>query len=97
MNILDRLVRRAAKSFLLKFLDGKKTYIFRAVQAVNSILVFLYLACPSIPDINGVTGCGMVDIINGHWLAISTLLGQVGLEFGIMDAKVKAKMARGEP
>lgn len=95
MNILDRLVRKVAKSIFFKWLDGKKTYVFRVVQAINSVLVFLYLVCPQIPDIGMVNACGLVDTLNGHWLALSTILGQVGMEFGIMDAKIKAKVGRG--
>ena len=91
MNIIETLVRRGARSFLLKKLDGKKTYIFRAVQFINALLVALFMICPHLPQIHGAPACNMVELINGQWLALSVLLGQLGLEFGIVDAKIKAK------
>lgn len=91
MKILDGIVRRIARSFLLKRIDGYKTYIFRGVQAINSILVGLYLICPHLPMIHGAPACEIADMLNGQWLALSVLLGQLGLEFGIVDAKIKAK------
>lgn len=95
MKIIDSLVRKLAKSFLLKWVDGYKTKIMRVVQTVNSILVSAYLACPTIPDFMGKTACGYVDELNTKWLALALLLGQLGLEFGIADAKAKQR-ERGE-
>lgn len=91
MKLVDNIVRRIARSFLLKYVDGYKTQIFRVVQAVNLVLVGAYLLCPHIPEINGLAACSYVDQLNAQWLALSVLLGQVGLEFGIVDAKIKAK------
>lgn len=94
MNILDKLVRRIAKSYLLKYIDGYKTTIFSVVQAVNSILVALYMACPALPAFKGMEACAVVDVLNGQWLALSVILGQLGLQFGIIDAKAKVKQGK---
>lgn len=91
MKIIDNLVRRLARGWLLKYIDGYKTKIFRVVQVVNSILVGAYLLCPILPEIHGALACSYVDTVNAKWLALSVLLGQIGLEFGIVDAKIKAK------
>lgn len=92
MKLVDNIVRRIARSFLLKYVDGYKTQIFRVVQAVNSVLVGAYLLCPHIPEINGVLACSYVDQLNAQWLALSVFLGQLGLEFGIVDARIKARL-----
>lgn len=90
-GLLEKAVRRVARSWLLKYVDGYKTQIMRVVQAIQAILVAAYLACPHIPAMNGMAACEIVDVVNAQWLAFTVLLGQLGLEFSIVDAKIKAK------
>lgn len=91
--IYEELIRliAAGKFSPLRFLDGHKTTIFRIVQLINAVLVYLFMYCPYIPEWHGYIACDVTEIINGHWIALSTILGQIGLEIGIQDAKIKAK------
>lgn len=91
-KLKDYIIRKIAMSFLFRWADGHKTEIFRVVQTVNSILITLYLVCPHVPAVSGMDGCAVVDILNAKWLALSVALGQLGLEFGIQDAKAKSRM-----
>ncbi len=96
-GLKDYLVRKLATSFLLKWVDGHKTTIFRVVQAVNSSLVALFVLCPHLPAVNGELACAVADQLNAQWMALSVVVGQLGLEFGIQDAKAKARLAEKVP
>lgn len=95
-GLKDKLIRRLARSFALKYLDGYKTDIMRAVALVNDFLIISYLACPYLPEISGVLACAKVDELNAKWLALGVLLSRLGLEFGIQDAKAKQRLAKAE-
>lgn len=96
-DIKDKAIRAIAKSFLLKWVDGYKTQIFRVVQIINAALLFALLNCSLIPGtilIGGLQACAVANLLNAKWIALSTILGQFGLEFGIADQKAKAKLGK---
>ena len=88
-SVKDYIIRKIATSFLLKWTDGKKTEIMRAVQAFNMLLLACAQFCSLIPDIKGINMCALVGQVQGQWLALGVLLGHLGLEFGIQDANAK--------
>jgi hypothetical protein len=91
-DIRDKLVRKVATSFLLRFCDGHKTEIARIVQAVNMLIAALYLALPVLDAKFGSALSQNLDFINDKWLLALNALTHLGLEFGLADAKAKEKL-----
>lgn len=91
-DLKDKLIRKLATSFLLKWADGRKSEIARIVQAVNMLIAALYLALPVLDSQFGSALSHNLDFINEKWLLALAFLGHLGIELGITDAKIKEKL-----
>jgi hypothetical protein len=92
-ELKDKLIRKLATSFLLKWADGKKVEITRAVQAINMIIAALYLLAPTVDGYLGSHLSQHLDFINDKWLLALSALSHFGLEFGLQDKAAKARLA----
>lgn len=103
-SLKDKVIRWVAKSFLLKWADGKKTEIMRIVQGVNMLMLALLWICQYGADfiaalpggvgelLPAVAFCPTVDFLNAKWVELGAVLAHAGLEFGIQDANAKERL-----
>lgn len=89
--IKDFIVRRIAKSFLLKFIDGYKTPIMRVVQGISMVITGLILAATGVDEGTGSAIVPFLDGLNEKWVLVLNFLASLGLEFALSDRDAKAR------
>lgn len=92
-DLKDGLVRRIASSFLLRAFDGRKTELSRGVQAVNHLIVSLFLFGSLADELLGWKVLPALDSVNAQWIVILQYLGGLGLQLGLADADAKKRLA----
>ena len=90
-EIKDFLVRKVAKSFLLRFLDGHKTNIMRVVQGISMVLTGAILAGTGVDAETGSAIVPALDQVNHNWVLLLNFLTQFGLEFALSDKDAKTR------
>jgi hypothetical protein len=83
MNFKDMLIRRFARSWLLKKVDGKKKEIGRVCLGVQMVIIALGNLFPEsalIAEVYSWTNEGLL------------ILAWLGLEFGIEDEEIKRRL-----
>lgn len=89
--IKDFIVRRIARSVLLKFADGYKTQIMRVVQGISMVITGLILAATGVDEGTGSSLVPYVDSLNEKWILALNFLASLGLEFALSDRDAKAR------
>ena len=89
--IKDFLVRKVARSFILKFVDGHKTNLMRVVQGISMLITGLTLAVTGVDGSAGTELVPYVDKLNANWILALNFLAQFGLEFALSDKDAKAR------
>lgn len=82
-QLKDYLIRKVARVYVIRLLDGKKTIIMRLLQGLTMTVAALVELFP---------GSAIAAEINTQWLLLVALLNHVGLEFAIQDANAKERL-----
>lgn len=88
-DLKDSIVRRIARSLALRFLDGKKTQIGRALNGVAMVIAGLFMSFGAIDEELGTGLAEWLQGVNVYWVMFLQFLAQLGLEFGLSDKDAK--------
>jgi len=89
IDLKDNIVRRIARSLLLRFLDGKKTIISRILNGIAMVFAGLFMAVGAIDEETGTGLANWLQGVNVYWVMFLQFLAQLGLEFGLSDRDAK--------
>lgn len=91
LDLRDGIVRRIARSVILRLVDGHKTTIFRIVQGISMVITGAILAAGGVDEAAGTELGTVLDSVNANWVLLLNFLAQFGLEFALADKAAKEK------